>query len=55
MKSAMLVDVHYLAMLEHLHEELHQARLAESVVMARRHLLAALAVSEEVSCMLEGS
>lgn len=52
-RHAILVDRGYLALLEHLHEEMHQARLAESTAATKRHLRAALAVADEVSEMLE--
>lgn len=52
-RSAVLVDAGYLAMLERLHEEMRQAAVAESSVQARRHLLAALGVAEEVGRLVE--
>ena len=54
MRSGMLVDVEYLARLENMYEELHQARVADGLLTSCRHLRAALLVAEEVADLLEG-
>jgi hypothetical protein len=50
--KAILVDVEYLKLLEHLAEEIQNARLAEMEVWARNRIIAAMTVSEEIERFL---
>ena len=54
MKKAILVDCEYFEMLECLHEEVHQARTADSVAWAKQNLRAAMATAEQITQLLEG-
>lgn len=54
MKKAILVDCEYFEMLECLHEEVHQARVADSISVAKRNLRAAMITAQQITLLMEG-